>query len=314
MEQSNRTMRMYQSLAEIAEQALLNMETQQSAPASTTAELDPSILKAFAKRLVKVLDEIAAEDEVAEHAQYVQARASLMATIEQVADVTDATINHLCAALSNTRDAIRPLQIAATADNMMAQQALAQHWLDVYAPASVDPSLSEPYQALHVTVTTNRFGLLQALGVFDHELVAFHRESREFLDELVGGLYLKVAQYQLLQFADLVNFFSAAHLYVAIASAPEEYMVIGQLIQQLEPVLSDKIMSLSDLPTVATYVQDLYTNAAMVWQSNATLTPESDRLMAESQATLAQAATRDDYRSVVALLRQVRFEQPTLAN
>ncbi|WP_158701326.1 hypothetical protein [Weissella cibaria] len=68
MEQSNRTMRMYQSLAEIAEQALLNMETQQSAPASTTAELDPSILKAFAKRLVKVLDEIAAEDEVAEHA------------------------------------------------------------------------------------------------------------------------------------------------------------------------------------------------------------------------------------------------------
>lgn len=91
-------------------------------------------------------------------------------------------------------------------------------------------------------------------------------------------------------------------------------MVIGQLIQQLEPVLSDKIMSLSDLPTVATYVQDLYTNAAMVWQSNATLTPESDRLMAESQAALAQAATRDDYRSVVALLRQVRFEQPTLAN
>ena len=60
MEQSNRTMRMYQSLVEIAEQALLNMETQQSAPASTTAELDPSILKAFAKRLVKVLDEIAA--------------------------------------------------------------------------------------------------------------------------------------------------------------------------------------------------------------------------------------------------------------
>lgn len=48
-----------------------------------------------------------------------------MATIEQVADVTDATINHLCAALSSTRDAIRPLQIAATADNMMAQQALA---------------------------------------------------------------------------------------------------------------------------------------------------------------------------------------------
>ena len=57
-------------------------------------------------------------------------------------------------------------------------------------------------------------------------------------------------------------------------------MVIGQLIQQLEPVLSDKIMSLSDLPTVATYVQNLYTNAALVWQSNATLTPESDRLMA----------------------------------
>jgi hypothetical protein len=97
---------------------------------------------------------------------------------------------------------------------------------------------------------------------------------------------------------------------VSIASAPEEYMVIGQLIQQLEPVLSDRIMTTADLETVAVYAGELYQNAALVWQSAATLTSEADRLMAESRDLLLQARTRDDFRLVVSKLRQVRFDQP----
>lgn len=330
MNNLNRTKSMYDALADAAHRALQRTFDQVPDGQSLlqmTAEakladvenngwncsvIQPAELKAFAMGVIKGLEDLAATWHVESHPTFITAKKEVTEAIINLNDARPDSVNKLGAELTNLRNLIRHLKVELNENHPEMLRRIAADFLTAYEPARQDPSLANVYDALEAGFQNNETTgaeLQQLLTTFSGSLTAFQESSNDFMNEVIASIHAQVAHFGLDTLPELVTFFQEVHLELAVATYPAEYIAISQLLEKMEPVLTDEIMKKTDLTKVRSYVTELYRSVKSAQIAGVPLSVGANETLniCENKLT-ATDADRDDYRDVMDLLRGVRFE------
>jgi hypothetical protein len=269
----------------------------------------PNELKAFSLGIVQGLDKLAEQWEVKAHPAYIAAKDETVTHIMNIGNCEAATVKQIEESLNFMRSMIMKLKVQINSDNAGMLSDISRDFVKDYEAAAADPTIAEDYDALRQAVlntTTTSSALRVLLERFMADLPEFQSSSRAFLNEMVGDMYNQAVHFGIEQSPKLLTFFEEVALQLSVATRPVEFMAIGRLLEELEPLLTEKIVMSCDIDKVRGFVTGLFENIQGAYDNGVPLSENAEVVLQKCDLDLAQASdSRDDYLSVLQSMRTV---------
>jgi hypothetical protein len=326
----NREQEMYTALAQSAQRALEStfeqldegeslVEMTQAAKTERNSEksygwdcsiVAPNELKAFSLGIVQGLDGLAEYWEVNAHPAYIAAKNEAVEHIMNIGNCEAATVKQIQESLNFLRSIMMKLKIQINEDNNGMLTDIAQDFVQAYEVAQSDPEIAAEYADLRHAVlngSTTNSALKIVLERFVAKLPEFQRSSRAFMNEMVSRMNDQAEHFGIAEAPQLITFFEEVALQLSVATKPSEFMAIGQLLEQLEPLMTEKIVNAGNIEKVRDFVMNVVNEVQGAYNDGVAFSPNANSVLNQCHSSLAdENLSREGYLDVLRDLREVR--------